>query len=74
MAVYFELPHRLRTNPERMKDPKDAAPEEARQARGALRGLAAGRPASGPTMSTREVIQFVNVVANGMALATVASG
>jgi AcrR family transcriptional regulator len=69
LGVYFELAHRLRTNPELMEDLKDAAPEEARQAEelfatwqreGEFRG----------DVSLETVIQFVNVLANGMALAT----
>jgi AcrR family transcriptional regulator len=69
LGVYFELSHRLRTNPELMEDLKDAAPEEAQrslalfetwQQDGEIRG----------DVSLETVIQFMNVVANGMALST----
>ena len=69
LGVYFELAHRLRTNPELMTDLKDAAPEEARQAE----ALFASWQQEGEIrtdVSLETVIQFVNVVANGIALAT----
>jgi TetR/AcrR family transcriptional regulator, transcriptional repressor of aconitase len=69
LGVYFELSHRLRTNPELMEDLKEAAPEEAQrslalfetwQEDGEIRG----------DVSLETIIQFMNVVANGMALST----
>jgi TetR/AcrR family transcriptional regulator, transcriptional repressor of aconitase len=69
LGVYFELAHRLRTNPELMDDLKDAAPEEAEQSlalfeawqrEGAVRG----------DVSLETIIHFMNVVSNGIALGT----
>ena len=69
LGVYFELAHRLRTNPELMQDLQSAAPEESRQSdelfaswqrEGGLR----------TDVDLETVIQFVNLVANGIALAT----
>ena len=69
LGVYFELAHRLRTNPELMRDLQSAAPEESRQAdelfaswqrEGELRA----------DVDLETVIQFVNLVANGIALAS----
>jgi hypothetical protein len=69
LGVYFELAHRLRTNPELMTDLKDAAPEEARQAEALFASLQEeGEIRTDVSLET--VIQFINVVANGMALAT----
>ena len=69
LGVYFELAHRLRTNPELMEDLKDAAPEESErslalfeswQREGEIRG----------DVSLETIIHFMDVVANGIALAT----
>jgi AcrR family transcriptional regulator len=69
LGVYFELAHRLRTNPELFRDFEELAPDEAQQAKelfaswqrdGVFRG----------DVELETVIQFVNLVANGIALAT----
>ena len=69
LGVYFELAHRLRTNPELMDDLKDASPEESQQSldlfeswqrEGEIRG----------DISLETIIHFMNVVANGIALGT----
>jgi len=69
LGVYFELAHRLRTNPELMEDLKDASPEESQQSldlfeswqrEGEIRG----------DISLETIIHFMNVVANGIALGT----
>jgi AcrR family transcriptional regulator len=69
LAVYFELAHQLRTNPERRKDFEELTPDETRrtkelfeqwQREGKIRG----------DVDLGAVTDFYNVVANGMALAT----
>jgi len=69
LGVYFELAHRLRTNPELMQDLTDAAPDEARQAEELFASWQRAGEIRGD-VSLDTVIQFVNVIANGMALAT----
>jgi AcrR family transcriptional regulator len=69
LGVYFELAHRLRTNPELMEDLKEAAPEEARQAEELFAEWQRGGELR-TDVPLETLIQFVNVVANGMALAT----
>lgn len=69
LAVYFELAHQLRTNPERRKDFEELAPEESRRSK----ELFASWQQEGrlrPDVDLDVLIQFYNVVANGMALAT----
>lgn len=69
LGVYFELAHRLRTSPELLEDLKDAAPDEARQAE-ELFAFWQREGEFRQDVDLETVIQFVNVVANGMALAT----
>jgi TetR/AcrR family transcriptional regulator, transcriptional repressor of aconitase len=68
LAVYFELARRLRTNPELMQELQNRAPETAQrgdelfaelQKEGALRG----------DVELETMIAFINIVANGLALA-----
>jgi TetR/AcrR family transcriptional regulator, transcriptional repressor of aconitase len=68
LAVYFELARRLRTNPELMQELQNRAPETAQrgdqllaelQKEGAVRG----------DVELESVIAFINIVANGLALA-----
>src|SRR5690242_1247073 len=68
LAVYFELARRLRTNPELMQELQNRSPETAQrgdelfaelQKEGAVRD----------DVDLETVIAFVNIVANGLALA-----
>jgi TetR/AcrR family transcriptional regulator, transcriptional repressor of aconitase len=69
LGVYFELAHRLRTSPELLKDFEELAPEEAQQAK-ALFASWQREGAYRADVELETVIQFVNLVANGIALAT----
>jgi TetR/AcrR family transcriptional regulator, transcriptional repressor of aconitase len=69
LGVYFELAHRLRTSPELLKDFEELAPEEAQQAK-ALFASWQRDGAFRADVELETVIQFVNLVANGIALAT----
>jgi TetR/AcrR family transcriptional regulator, transcriptional repressor of aconitase len=69
LAVYFELAHQLRTNPERRQDFEALAPDESRRSKelfqawqedGTLRD----------DVDLIALIQYYNAVANGIALAT----
>jgi AcrR family transcriptional regulator len=69
LGVYFELGHQLRTNPDRMKDLQQAAPDQTRQ----MDELLASWRRDGSIRTDvplEAVMQFVGVVTNGMALAT----
>lgn len=68
LAVYFELAGRLRTNPELMKDLQERNPEAPRRGDELLAALRdEGRLRGDVDLET--TIVFVNVVANGLALA-----
>ena len=69
LGVYFELAHQLRTNPERMNDLREAAPDETRQ----IDELLAAWRRDGVVRNDvplEAIEQFVGVITNGMALAT----
>ena len=70
MAVYFEVLRRLRRNPELMKEFETrGGPERQQQVKAWLEDLHA-RGAFRSDVSLEDVVAFINVVANGMALAT----
>jgi len=69
LGVYFELAHRLRTNPELMEDLKDAAPEEAEQSLALFEAWQRDGDVR-DDVSLEMIVHFINVVANGMALGT----
>jgi AcrR family transcriptional regulator len=69
LAVYFELARRLRTNPELMQEMQNRAPEDAARADEFIAALQRdGTFRSDVTLET--LIVFVNVVTNGVALAS----
>jgi AcrR family transcriptional regulator len=68
LAVYFELARRLRTNPELMQDLQRRNPEASARGDEVLAALhAEGRLRGDIELQT--IISYVNVVANGLALA-----
>jgi hypothetical protein len=68
LAVYFELARRLRTNPELMQELQNRSPEASRRGDELLAALQTrGEVRSDIELET--VIAFVNIVANGLALA-----
>ena len=68
LAVYFELARRLRTNPELMKDLQERNPEASTRGDEVLAALQReGRLRGDIELET--IIGYVNVVANGLALA-----
>jgi AcrR family transcriptional regulator len=68
LAVYFELARRLRTNPELMAELQKRNPEASRRGDELLAGLRdQGRLRDDVDLET--TIAFVNLVANGLALA-----
>ena len=70
MAVYFEVLRRLRRNPDLMKEFETrGGPERQQQVKAWLEVLHA-RGAFRSDVSLEDVVAFINVVANGMALAT----
>jgi AcrR family transcriptional regulator len=69
LGVYFELAHRLRTNPELMEGFKEAAPEEAEQSLALFESWQRDGEVRGD-VSLETIIHFMNVIANGMALST----
>jgi TetR/AcrR family transcriptional regulator, transcriptional repressor of aconitase len=69
LGVYFELAHRLRTNPELLTDFRDLTPDETRQAEELFASWQRGGALRGD-VDLETLNQFVSVVANGIALAT----
>jgi AcrR family transcriptional regulator len=70
LGVYFELTRQLRASPERMKEFQQRAPRELQErAEEALRTLREENVFR-DDVSFEGLIAFVNVVANGLALAT----
>ena len=69
LGVYFELAHRLRTNPELMEDLKEAAPDESQRSLALFESWQQEGKVRGD-VSLEIVIHFMNVVANGLALGT----
>ena len=70
MAVYFEVLRRLRRSPDLMKEFETrGGPEREQQVKAWLEGLHA-RGAFRPDVSLEDVVAFINIVANGVALAT----
>lgn len=69
LGVYFELAHRIRTRPELLEDIQEAAPEEAERALSLFEAWQRdGRVRDDISLET--VIQFMSVLANGLALGT----
>src|SRR5436190_32079 len=64
LGVYFELAHRLRTNPELMEDLKDAAPEEAEQSLALFEAWQRDGDVR-DDVSLETIVHFVNVVPPG---------
>jgi TetR/AcrR family transcriptional regulator, transcriptional repressor of aconitase len=69
LGVYFELAHRIRTNPELMEGLKDAAPEEAARALSLFDSWQRDGDVR-DDVSLEALLHFMNVVANGLALGT----
>ena len=68
LAVYFELARRLRTNPELMRELQNRSPDAARRGDELLASLQEqGELRDDIDLET--VIAFINIVANGLALA-----
>src|SRR6266516_6463839 len=68
LAVYFELARRLRTNPELMQELQNRSPEASRRGDELLAALQTRGEVRGD-IELETVIAFVNIVANGLALA-----
>jgi len=68
LAVYFELARRLRTNPELMQELQNRSPEAAERG-DALFAALHEEGALRDDVELETIIAFVNVVANGLALA-----
>jgi TetR/AcrR family transcriptional regulator, transcriptional repressor of aconitase len=67
LAVYFELARRLRTNPELMQELQQRNPEASQRGDALLAKLHREGELRGD-VDLEEIIAFVNVVANGLAL------
>jgi hypothetical protein len=68
LAVYFELARRLRTNPELMQELRDRNPEASHRGDELLAKLHREGELRGD-IELETIIAFVNIVANGLALA-----
>jgi TetR/AcrR family transcriptional regulator, transcriptional repressor of aconitase len=68
LAVYFELARRLRTNPELMQELQNRSPEASRRGDELLASLQKEGELRGD-IELETVIAFINIVANGLALA-----
>ena len=68
LAVYFELARRLRTNPELMQELRDRNPEASHRGDELLAKLHRAGELRGD-IELETIIAFVNIVANGLALA-----
>ncbi len=68
LAVYFELARRLRTNPELMREMQNRSPEASRRGDELLASLQKEGELRGD-IDLETVIAFINIVANGLALA-----
>ncbi len=70
LGVYFELAHRLRTNPELMHDLQEATPQETQSQADELFARWQRDGAIRDDVPLEAVNQFVGVITNGLALAT----
>jgi hypothetical protein len=68
LAVYFELARRLRTNPELMQELQNRSPEASQRGDELFASLKE-EGALRDDVDLETIIAFVNVVANGLALA-----
>jgi AcrR family transcriptional regulator len=69
LAVYFELARRMRTDPELMREMRDRAPDDSRRADGYIESMRE-RGAFRSDVDVTALAAFINIVTNGVALAS----